>query len=145
MCLQILNKLYAIHKSRYHSCKISITTEFSEMSTNHDHKQSLLSNMPKFTSFKAVLSSKRTFFCRESIYFITQRIWKNLLYFLANMWIVQKWKSILELLKTQTILELKMAQPNSITYIIHESWFQRSSIFSLNETKLKVQKYLVSQ
>lgn len=61
------------------------------------------------------------------------------------MWIVQKWKSILELLKTQTILELKMAQPNSITYIIHESWFQRSSIFSLNETKLKVQKYLVSQ
>lgn len=53
------------------------------------------------------------------------------------MWIVQKWKSILELLKTQTILELKMVQPNPITYIIHESWFQRSSIFSLNENQIE--------
>lgn len=30
-----------------------------------------------------------------------------------------------------------MAQPNSITYIIHESWFQRSSIFSLNENQIE--------
>lgn len=30
-----------------------------------------------------------------------------------------------------------MAQPNSITYIIHDSWFQRSSIVSLNENQIE--------
>lgn len=145
MCLKILNKLYAIHKSRYHSCKIAIILnllKWVQIMTISNLFCLTCLNLPHSKQYCPL---KGHFFCRESIYFITQRIWKNLLYFLANMWIVQKWKSILELLKTQTILELKMAQPNSITYIIHESWFQRSSIFSLNETKLKVQKYLVSQ
>ena len=48
-----------------------------------------------------------------------------------NMWVMQKQKSILELLIAQTIWGLKTAQPNSITYIFHEFGFQIRSIFFL--------------
>lgn len=66
---------------------------------------------------------------RGSIYSITLKNLENFLCILANMWVMQKQKSILKLLKTQTLWGLKIVWPNSITYIFHESWFQISSIF----------------
>lgn len=85
-------------------------------------------NIPKFTSSKECCPLKWTSWERVYLFHYTKNL-ENFLYILANMWVMQKQKSILELLKTQTIWGLKMAWPNSIAYIFHESWFQMSSVF----------------
>lgn len=86
--------------------------------------------MPKYTSSKECCLSKWTSWERVYLFHYTKNL-ENFLCILANIWVMQKQKSISDLLKTQTIWSLKMARSNSITYIFHESWFQTSSISSV--------------